>query len=113
MRNNDKEKIKSKINEELEILKDSIDELKRLNSPIVSDCSIGSEARTNALYDQNMHRVNLRAALIKMDQLKKKIAEMEKEDFGKCGLCGEEIGVNRLMAMPQTEICINCANNKT
>ena len=113
MKIEEKEKIKSKIDEELEILKESIKELERLNQPIVSDCSLGSEARTSALFDQNIHRANLRAALVKADQLKKTIAKIEKEDFGKCEFCGEEIGLNRLLAMPQTKICISCANTKT
>ena len=32
----------------------------------------------------------------------------EPESFGKCSRCGEEIGMERLMLMPQAELCASC-----
>ena len=29
--------------------------------------------------------------------------------YGKCGRCGQEIGIDRLRALPTTTLCINCA----
>lgn len=108
----EKENIKKKIEEELEILEESIEELENLNKPIVSDCSLGRITRTGAIYDQSLHRANLSAALQKSSQLKKKLEEIESDDFGRCAICGGEIGFNRLFALPQSQVCISCAKKR-
>lgn len=104
--------LKNKIQEEIELLESNIEELQILNKPIVSDCSLGKVARSEALYDQNLHRLNLRNALQKLERLKKRFNNISEENFGQCKICGKDIGLKRLLALPETETCIECANLK-
>jgi DnaK suppressor protein len=46
-----------------------------------------------------------RVLLKKIDETLKKIDD---ETFGVCEECGEEIGIERLMARPVTDLCVRC-----
>ena len=46
-----------------------------------------------------------RKLIKKIDQT---ITSIEKDDYGYCGQCGEEIGLNRLQARPTATLCIDC-----
>jgi len=58
--------------------------------------------------DQSM-RIRLRdreRTLLK--KINKAILKIEKNEYGVCESCGEEIGVKRLEARPVTDLCIRC-----
>ena len=44
-----------------------------------------------------------------LDQINEALYMIEKGMYGKCSNCGEEIGEKRLLAVPHTSLCINCA----
>ena len=41
-------------------------------------------------------------------KIEQTITSIEKDDYGYCGQCGEEIGLNRLQARPTATLCIDC-----
>ncbi|MCP4038481.1 MAG: TraR/DksA family transcriptional regulator [bacterium] len=44
-----------------------------------------------------------------IDQIRAALARIENGTFGDCNECGEEIGGERLAALPFTGLCIDCA----
>jgi DnaK suppressor protein len=43
-----------------------------------------------------------------IDQIKAALKDIEHADYGHCKLCGEPIGIKRLLAMPHATYCIQC-----
>jgi len=48
--------------------------------------------------------------LKKISSLEKALANMEEESYGMCRICGEAIGLRRLLAIPDALHCIDCQN---
>lgn len=42
-------------------------------------------------------------------QLKAALQRLEGDGYGICAICGEDIGEQRLDALPETTHCVNCA----
>ena len=47
---------------------------------------------------------------LKLLEVKKALERIKDDTFGQCHKCGEGIGVERLDAMPETNICIKCSS---
>ncbi|MGX9365573.1 TraR/DksA family transcriptional regulator [Desulfoplanes sp. PS50] len=43
-----------------------------------------------------------------IEQIRSALNDMEHANYGHCKLCGEPIGIKRLLAMPHTTYCIDC-----
>jgi len=53
-----------------------------------------------ALRKQNLHRIN---------QIDQALERIERGDYGKCALCGGEIGFERLKTQPEADTCLKCS----
>ena len=51
-----------------------------------------------------------REGKIEIVQIKKALIRIDDGSYGQCGSCGTEIQEARLIAIPETELCINCAS---
>lgn len=47
-----------------------------------------------------------------LNEIHQALDRIEEGTFGKCTLCGKEIGIERLNALPYAEVCIECSVNK-
>ncbi|MCX7842018.1 MAG: TraR/DksA C4-type zinc finger protein [Clostridia bacterium] len=47
-----------------------------------------------------------------LNEIDEALHRIDEGTFGKCALCGKDIGLERLEALPYTEVCIECANAK-
>ena len=41
-------------------------------------------------------------------KIEKNLAKIDKDEFGYCEQCGEEIGIKRLEARPTADLCVDC-----
>lgn len=41
-------------------------------------------------------------------KIEKTLAKIDKDEFGYCEQCGEEIGIKRLEARPTADLCVDC-----
>ena len=48
----------------------------------------------------------------KLKRIKLALASIENKSYGTCHECGEKISKKRLMALPFTELCIDCKNEE-
>jgi DnaK suppressor protein len=92
---------------ELEI---KIEEYKELTKPIPPENAIGRVSRMDAINNKSVNEAALRQAentLIKLDLALLKIDEPH---FGLCTGCGKSIPIGRVMLMPQSTRCVQCAS---
>jgi DnaK suppressor protein len=101
--------IAKKIDQEIKKTTDSINEYKQLNKPMAPDNAIGRVSRMDAINNRSVLNAALKKADLKLKKLKIVQKEIDKKDFGVCLNCKNEIPIARLMIVPESKKCINCA----
>ncbi|MBA1333774.1 MAG: DnaK suppressor protein [Firmicutes bacterium] len=68
---------------------------------------IGTETsemeKTYALEGNELHR---------LEEIDAALERLDKGTYGKCTICGAEIGLDRLEAYPEADTCMNCSRNE-
>ncbi len=101
--------IAKKIDQEIKKTTDSINEYKQLNKPMAPDNAIGRVSRMDAINNRSVLNAALKKAELKLKKLKIVQKEIDTKDFGVCLNCKNEIPIARLMIVPESKKCINCA----
>ena len=109
MTHNEKEKIKAAIQERIQEIEGSLKSLGETAKPVEPDVSLGRLTRMDAIQIQKMQEANLEVAKLNIEKLKESLQKIDREDFGQCAYCKKMIGFERLKAMPETNMCIACA----
>lgn len=102
--------IKEKILAEIEKTKKSITEYKKITKPVEPDCAIGRISRMDAINNKSVTEAALRQAEEKLEKLKFVLSQTGEKDFGLCVKCRKPIPIGRILLMPQSRYCVNCAN---
>lgn len=108
----DKEKQKeylTRIDEEIELTKAAIEQLKKDTAPVSLDASIGRVSRMDAINNKAVAESSLRNHKQKLQRLLNIKDRYPGKDFGHCIKCGSEIMPKRLMVMPDALTCVPCA----
>ncbi len=98
------------IKQELAETKNNILLLKELTKPIAPDCAIGRVSRMDAINNQSINEAALRKAEHKLSGLKFALSRLHDDDFGICARCIQTIPVGRIMLLPHSRFCANCAD---
>ena len=101
--------ILDKITLEIEKLKVKIEEYKELTKPIAPENSIGRVSRMDAINNKSVNEAALRQAEKKMINMKLALEKIDEDHFGLCTSCGNQIPIGRIMLMPGSTKCVNCA----
>ena len=104
----DKE-IQSKIKEEIEKTEKIIAEYKDLSKPVSLDNSIGRISRMDAINNKSITESALRQAEAKLTKLHQALDKVGTKDFGICIKCKQPIPLGRILLMPESLRCVNCA----
>lgn len=95
---------------EIEDLKREIPRLKELLEPVAPDNAIGRISRMDNIVNQSVAKAQHSKAKVRLVKLKEALKRVdEDEDFGLCIECGDPIPMARLKAMPETDVCVECA----
>ena len=108
--NLNKKEIKQTIKTEIEKIKISIEELQELTKPISPDCAIGRISRMDAINNKTINENALRKAENKLKGLTIALHNVDDVDFGTCIHCKKEIPLGRILLMPHSRLCVNCAD---
>lgn len=73
------------------------------------DQPIGRLSRMDSLTNQGILLSSVTKAKTRLARLKQALKNIDDPEFGLCRECGEEIALKRLKAMPESELCIDCA----
>ena len=101
--------IEEKVLQEIEKTKKSIADYKELTKPISPENAIGRITRMDAINNKSVAEAALRQAEVKLNNLLNVQDSLEDKDFGICIKCQKPIPIGRILLMPQSRHCVNCA----
>jgi DnaK suppressor protein len=105
------------------IMKELAQELTRRRAALLQDVA-GSQDELNAVVEQQESELEEAAQKDRITRLTSRLSDrdqqkireidaaldrMTKGVYGKCANCGQEIGIQRLRALPSATLCIDCA----
>ncbi len=101
--------LKQKIEAKLAEFAIKIKDLEEATAPISPDVSIGRLSRLDAINNKSVAEAALRTTKKKYASLQLALRSVEKPGFGACGRCKRQINTARLMFLPESTLCVNCA----
>lgn len=110
MNENQKSELKNKIIEEIGNLKILVEGLKDTVEPVAPDVAIGRLSRLDTMLNQGINKNSIAQSKDRILKLEGALVRLGEDPFfGECEECGEEISFARLLALPESRLCINCA----
>ncbi|MCI5057191.1 MAG: TraR/DksA C4-type zinc finger protein [Flavobacteriales bacterium] len=109
MNKEQKEELKEKLTRELEKVKTEIEELRELTKPIAPENAIGRISRMDAINNKSVNEAALRKKEERMKKLLYAQTKIDEGNFGKCLRCKNDIPFGRILLMPESTRCVNCA----
>ena len=106
---NDLQAIKEALRKKQQKLIRNIDELKELVQPEAPDSAIGRVSRMDAINNRSINEAALRKKKLQLSKIETALKEVDHPDFGLCIRCGEAIPPARILLMPESKVCVNCA----
>lgn len=105
-----KEEIMVKIQSDIALLKEQIKILEEKTQPISPDCSLGRLTRLEAMGEQHVNHKILDEDNLRLTRLNNALLRIDKESFGICVSCEDEIATGRMMIRPESVRCVPCLN---
>ena len=102
--------LKQKIIAAISKTKEEILSLEDATRPIGPSNSIGRVSRMDAINNKSVAEATLRSARRKLSSLNIALNKIDSPDFGICSRCKRPIPAARLMYLPQSTRCVNCAD---
>jgi DnaK suppressor protein len=90
-------------------VKKDITSYEKLTRPISPDNAIGRLTRMEAINSKSINEAALQKSKQTLSQLEHALTRLDDPDFGLCRECEEPIPFARLKIMPETNICVSCA----
>ncbi len=109
MEKKDQKDIKILIEKEIAKTEQIIVDYKELTKPEQLDSAVGRVSRMDAINNKSVTKAALRQAEEKLRKLNYVFLQLGKPDFGLCVRCGNTIPIGRIILMPQSTHCVNCA----
>ncbi|MBU1170673.1 MAG: TraR/DksA C4-type zinc finger protein [Proteobacteria bacterium] len=111
MKNDQKVLLKETIEKKLLAIKENIVSYEQLIKPISPDNAIGRITRMEAINSKSINEAALTTAKNTRSRLEQALANIDDPDFGVCQECEEPIPFARLAIMPESGLCVRCAEN--
>ena len=110
MNDKQKEELEKKIMTEIKSLKLLVEDLKDTVEPVAPDVSIGRLSRLDTMLNQGINKNSIAQSKDRILKLEGALIRLKDDPFfGECEECGEGISFARLLALPESRMCINCA----
>ena len=110
MTNEEKKRLKTKIEEEIVLLQKQIEELQEKTKPISPDCGLGRLTRLEAMGEQHVNNKVLDRSKLRLTRLQNALQRIDTPIFGICIECEEPIGIARMQIRPESVRCVQCAD---
>lgn len=104
----EKQQIHEKIHAEIARLKSDIENLKEVTRP-VSPEDMDEITRMDIIVNNSVNSAALGAAKSRLAGLEYALKRLDDPEFGYCTECGENIPIKRLLSMPESILCVDCA----
>ena len=110
MKAEDKVLLRGRLKSKIRRTKEKIVSMEEMTQPVSPDISIGRLSRLDAINNKSVMEAALRNARKDLESFEYAFKHLDKEEFGFCRKCKREIDLKRLILMPGSKYCINCAN---
>ena len=112
MNEQERAELKQKIIEEIKTQKHLIESFTETSKPVAPDNAIGRLTRMEAISSQGISASSLNSSKVKLEKLEKALGKIDLPEFGVCVRCANSIPQGRIMLMPESEVCVNCAEKR-
>ena len=103
--------IAASISEQLTHLSHEIEVMRENLKPVATQCSKSDPQRAELMQNQEFIYKNFAVAEKRYNDLLHTQQHLE-EAHGLCLDCGDMIAYQRLLLMPETDLCVDCANER-
>lgn len=107
-----KDDIRKEIEKRIKEAEESIETLRSQTAPVPPSVAIGRLTRMDAIQQKSMAESNLKSAEKLIFNLKLALSKLNEPEFGVCVICSSSIPVERILAIPETRVCVKCASTK-
>ena len=90
-------------------LSETLVELERLEQKLQVEVEYNLGEGDPIIYEREMNMALRRRARRKVKSLQEALKRFEEGTYGVCERCGRKIGAQRLEALPEARLCIECA----
>jgi len=104
-----RKKLEAQIQTRMQTLTEDIAAYEKLARPVSPDNAIGRLTRMEAINSQSINAAALGQAKDTLAGLERALGKIDHPDFGLCRECEEPISTARLMILPETDLCVQCA----
>jgi DnaK suppressor protein len=101
-----RETVKERLEAELA---EAMEELERLEKKLQVEVEYGLGEGDPIIYEREINMALRRRTRRKVRSLQEALARFEEGTYGICERCGRQIGTQRLEALPEARLCIDCA----
>ncbi|HAW50863.1 MAG TPA: TraR/DksA family transcriptional regulator [Flavobacteriales bacterium] len=98
------------IKKEIEKTEENINAYKEDVQPIAPENAIGRISRMDAINNKSVVEAALKKAEEKLKALKFLVQKVNDDEFGLCARCNNPIPYQRMLFLPQSPFCVNCAS---
>jgi len=112
MNEQERAELKQKIIEEIRTQKHLIESFTETSKPVAPDNAIGRLTRMEAISSQGISEASLNSSKAKLVKLEKALEKINLPEFGVCVRCSESIAQGRIVLMPESTLCVNCAEKR-
>jgi DnaK suppressor protein len=113
MNETDGTKVRKVIADEVQRLKKEIVRLEERVQPVAPDDAIGRISRLDNMVNQEVATHSLEQARSRIVRLQWMLENVGDEELGLCRDCGDEIPLARVLAVPESGLCLECAEDYT
>ena len=104
-----REQLKDHIKKKIEDLKENIKSYQVLTQPVVPDNAIGRLTRMEAINSKSINEAALNKSKQTLSKMERALMMINDPVFGLCRECEEPIPFARLMIVPESDLCVQCA----
>lgn len=104
-----KKELLQSIHQEIASLENTIPAMQQQVKPVAPDNAIGRLTRMEAINSKSINDANLAKAKARLARLQSALKMADDPDFGLCIQCDEPIPFKRLMILPDSSLCVRCA----
>jgi DnaK suppressor protein len=112
MNEQERGELKQKIIEEIRTQKYLIESFTETSKPVAPDNAIGRLTRMEAISSQGISEASLNSSKAKLVKLEKALEKINLPEFGVCVRCSRSIAQGRIVLMPESTLCVNCAEKR-
>ena len=103
-----REQLKDKIDLDVTAMKNEIASLEEKTQPVAPDCSLGRLTRSEMMIELEVYERALHEARIRLNKLLFASRSVDKDSYGVCEECEEEILFERMILVPESTHCVSC-----